>query len=469
MNLCPSDQTEKFTGIPLLCMTLFKRHLRQTLVLFALLVFSGHSHAQSQKEKAIPKTSDTLEDFYSDAYLRYENHVYKKFIQTVQLINKAAELSSPMIRFNSDDQLLLSFDDLDADLKTYSYSLVQCNADWTPSDLVFSEYANGFTDNPIPNYAYSSSMPAQKYIHYSLYFPNENMIILKPGNYLLKVYLDNNPDNIAITRRFLVYENSVFIKSELKSGASLTDQRSKQGIDFSIQYGSYDIRNPMDLKVVLLQNDRWDNAISGIKPVFLKDREASYEFGDAQNEFNGGSEFRNFDIKSIRFRSEHISEIRHEENGTQVYLLPDESRATQRYSTIPDINGRFLVRIQEGINSDIDADYCYVHFSLAYPDEEKDANFYVLGALSNWSCNSLNRLKYNSSKKAYEACLYLKQGYYNYEYVKMADGNGPPDENQIEGSHAETENEYTILVYYRSPANSYDRLIAVKKLNSTKY
>jgi hypothetical protein len=439
------------------------------LALFLLLALPFISLAQKKQEKPRPKISDTLDDFYSDAYLRYDNYVYKKSIRTVQLINKAAELSSAMIRFNSDDQLLLSFDDLDADLKTYSYSIVYCNADWTPSDLAFSEYVNGFTDNPIATYSYASSMPVQKYTHYSLYFPNENMIILKPGNYLLKVYLDNNPENIAITRRFLVYENAVFIKSQLKSGASLTDQRSKQGIDFSIQYGAYDIRNPMDLKVIIQQNDRWDNVIAGIKPVFLKDREASYEFGDGQNEFNGGSEFRNFDIKSVRFRSEHISEIRQEENGTHIYLLPDESRSTQRYSTFQDINGRFLVKIQEGTNSDVDADYCYVHFSLSYPEEEKDANLYVLGALSNWSCNSLNRLKYNPEKNVYEACLYLKQGYYNYEYVRMADGSGPPDESQIEGSQAETENEYTILVYYRPPASSYDRLIAVKKLNSTNY
>jgi hypothetical protein len=423
---------------------------------------------EAQTEKAIKKSSDSTEEYFSENDLRFENRVYKKNIKTVQLINKAAELSSAMIRFNTDDQLRLSFDDLESGFKTYNYSLIHCNADWTPSDLSYNEYVNGFSDNPINDYGYSSGLTKQRYTHYTLYFPNENIVILKPGNYLLKVYQDNNADNLVLTRRFMVYENSVFIQPAFKIGSSLTDAFTKQGIDLSILYGGYDIRNPFDLKVVILQNDRFDNSITGLKPAFLKDKEATYEFSDGQNEFDGGSEFRNFDIKSIRFRSEHLSEIRLDSNAIQVYLTSDEKRTRQRYSFANDINGRYLVKFQEGTNSDLEADYCNVHFFLSYPTPEAEGNMYVLGALNDWACNIVNKMAYNEAKKGYECSMYLKQGYYNYEYVMLSDGSNVADQEPVEGSHFETENDYTILVYYRPPATNYDRLIAVKRVNSTK-
>jgi hypothetical protein len=412
--------------------------------------------------------SDSVDEYYSETFLRFEDQVYKKNIQSVQLSNKAADLSSAMLRFNSEDQLKLSFDDLDAGYKNYFYTVVNCNSDWKPSDLNFNEYVNGFTENPVTEYHYSSGIITRHYTHYNLYFPNENLIILKPGNYILKVYEDNNPDRLIITKRFMVYENDVSIVTQFKYGSALTNSLTRQGINFSIQYPGYEIRNPFELKVVLMQNNRWDNAITDLKPVFLRTEEATYDFSDAQNEFEGGSEFRNFDIKSIRYRSLYVDNIKTESEGVDVYLKPDEKRGTQRYSFAYDINGRYLVKIQEGTNSESDADYCTVHFFLPYASPETQGNVYVFGELTNWTCGRDNKLKYNYERNGYEGTLLVKQGYYNYQYVILSDGNPVADVSPIEGSHSETENEYTVLVYYRSPSAVYDRLIGVKKINSTK-
>lgn len=442
-------------------------------VLFTLLLISLPAcsvlFAQKQKtpapEKSVPDTSD---DYYTDNFLRYDNHTYQKNIKTVQLINKAAEMSSPMIRFNSDDQLRLSFDDLDGGFKTYTYTIVHCNADWKPSDLSYNEYVNGFSENPLNDYHYSGGTTWQKYTHYQLFFPNENMVILKPGNYLLKVYQDNNADNLVLTRRFMVYDNRIYLAASFKTGGGLTDRLSRQGINFSIQYPGYDISNPYDIKVMLMQNERWDNVLTNLKPVFLKDRELDYEFTDDQNEFNGGSEFRNFDMKSVIYHSGRMSNVTRENGLTHVYLTTDEKRNRERYSFANDIDGRMLVKIQEGTNSDIEADYCYVHFFLAYPDPEVEGNVYVLGGLTDWQCNANSKMTYNYTRKGYECTLFLKQGYYNYEYVLLSDGHDGADETLIEGSHYETENDYTIFVYYRTPATSYDQLIAVKRINTAK-
>jgi len=75
-------------------------------------------------------------------------------------------------------------------------------------------------------------------------------------------------------------------------------------------------------------------------------------------------------------------------------------------------------------------------------------------------------MEYNPKRLGYEATLYLKQGYYNYEYVYLKDGQNAGDETYIEGMHFETENDYSIFVYHHAPGTNYDQLIGVKHLNS---
>jgi hypothetical protein len=132
------------------------------------------------------------------------------------------------------------------------------------------------------------------------------------------------------------------------------------------------------------------------------------------------------------------------------------------------MNGDFLIKVQEGSNSEVEADYCYVTFFLPYDAPLTDGNLYVFGAFNAWKCNTENLLHYNPARFGYECTLYLKQGYYNYEYVFLKDGEVAADETLIEGMHYDTENDYSIYVYHRQPGTFYDQLIGVKRLNSMK-
>jgi len=174
------------------------------------------------------------------------------------------------------------------------------------------------------------------------------------------------------------------------------------------------------------------------------------------------------EVNSEILTSEHVSKIEIQENPIQVYLTNDEILSRQRYSQQTDINGRYLVKNQDGTNSDLDADYCIVHFSLPYPAPETNGNLYVLGGFTDWHCNRQNQMKYNYEKRIYECAVFLKQGYYNYEYAILSDNSSIPDEALTEGSHHETENEYTILIYCRPAATYYDKLLAVKRVNTTR-
>lgn len=442
-------------------------------VLVTLMLFLQATNTVAQKEKkqkkwkALLESSNdtTAEDYYGDNTIRYENYVYKPNIKTVQLYDESFELSQPLLALGSTEKLKLAFDDLDADLKTYSYTIIHCNANWEPSDLVPAEYIDGFIDNTINDYRYSFNT-LQKFTHYTATFPNNSLRITKSGNYLLKVYVDGNPDNLVLTRRFMIHQNFVNIISRVTQSSIIEDRNYKQELDFTINHAGYEIKNPYnDLNIFISQNNRWDNIKTGFKPQFVKDNELVYNY-DELNVFPGGNEFRYFDIKSLRFHSEFVYAVKIDSLGNHVDLYAEEKRSYKRYSTYTDMNGNYFVKVQEGNNSDVEADYCYVKFFLPYTDPLVDGNLYVFGAFNDWRCNKENLMHYNEKRLGYECTLYLKQGLYNYVYAFLKDGSTVADETLIEGSHYETENDYMIYVYHRQQGTFYDQLIGVKRLNS---
>jgi Domain of unknown function (DUF5103) len=444
------------------------------LLLLTLFFIISDVLAQKSKKTSLwkslntPTNVDTVsDDYYGSNSIRYEDYVYKKNIKTVQLRDESFELTKAILNLGSVEKLKLSFDDLDADLKNYSYTLIHCNYNWEPSDLMPNEYIDGFLDNSINDYRYSFNT-LQKYTHYNVSFPNNSMRITKTGNYILKVYQDNNPESIVITRRFMVFQNKIAIESNVFAASIIEDRLFKHEIDFKINYSGYQINNPYnDLKIVLTQNNRWDNAKTNLKPIFVKDQELVYDY-DEQNVFAGGNEFRFFDIRSIRYHSERIYGVKTDSAGNHVELYKDEKRSFKRYYSQSDMNGDFLIKVQEGRNSEVEADYCYVTFFLPYDAPLTEGNLYVFGAYNAWKCNTENLLHYNSARFGYECTLYLKQGYYNYEYVFLKDGEVAADETLIEGMHYDTENDYAIYVYHRQPGTFYDQLIGLKRLNSMK-
>ncbi len=439
------------------------------ITLFLLLIACNRQSIRTQKD-AMPEDSISffLEDaeYFKTDFLRYRDYTYKRNIKTVQLYKSGFELSHPVIEIYGQDKLKLSFDELNADVKNYRYTIIHCNEDWTPSILDPYEYINGFTDGEIIEYQHSFNT-IQKYIHYNLIFPNEDFSITKSGNYLLKVYLNDEPDHLILTRRFMVVEQKAGINADIKPASIVKYKRFKQAVTFKITLNNYLINSPFeDIKVHIAQNNRWDNVIDNLKPQFVREKELVYEYQEG-NLFNAGKEFRHFDIRSIRYRTDRVKKIE-SKFLTHIFLYPDDIRSYKRYIYEKDINGKYTIEIREGNDSDIEADYVYVHFNLPFASPVIDGNLYVSGAFSNWDILKKNQLKYNYKTSAYEATVYVKQGYYNYEYLFVKDGEDSFDEGLVEGNSYETENDYTIFVYGRQPGKQYDELIGVKSFNNYK-
>lgn len=414
------------------------------------------------------KTAD--DDYVNDNVLKYDDYVYKPNIKTVQFFESTWEYAAPVIALNGTEQVQLNFDDLDADQKQYALTFVHCNADWTPSDLMTDEYIQGFADLNITTYTYSANT-LQKYIHYSVLLPQQNVVTFtKSGNYVLYVYMRYDKKDIVLSRRFMIYDAQVSIDANFRQTISGDDQFSKQHMDFSISSPVYNITNPYkDLKVAITQNNRWDNAVTDIKPTFMNGTLLTYSLDDAST-FNGGNEFRYFDIRSVRFLTEKVKEIYRDDSlKYHAVLYPEILRATKPYLFYNDFNGNFLIknRETEGDNG-VEADYVYVEFFLPYVNPETTGNFYIMGKLTDWRMNRISKMTYNYKRFGYENKLYLKEGYYNYEYVLSSDTKKGGDETITEGNHWDTENDYSIFVYHRKFGTYYDQLIGFRKLNSLK-
>ncbi|MBW8326193.1 MAG: DUF5103 domain-containing protein [Prolixibacteraceae bacterium] len=405
--------------------------------------------------------SKKTDDFY------YQNSVYKEEIKSVQLFRDGNELSNPIIELGSDVQLVLKFDDLAEDVKNYSYTLIHCDASWSESYIRQSEYLTGFPDNPVADYAMSFNTTV-KFVNYQLRIPNEDCTPKFSGNYALVVFEDNNRENLILIQRFYVVEPLVRIEGLVKKATFDSFNGENQEVDFKIYHEKLRLLNPRDdIKVVLMQNRRWDNAIRDLKPSFIRENVLEYDYEKA-NVFPGGNEFRYFDIRTKRYNGENVGEIKFFRPYYHVTLLPDALRSNKKYFTYKEMNGNFSIESQDRVTDfDTECDYVFVHFALPLPSELPGGSVNVFGALTGWNANQTNQMKWNFESAQYEATLMLKQGYYNYQYVYVADGAKKADSVNLEGTHFNTENEYQIFAYYRDQAGRYDRLVGFITLNSS--
>lgn len=394
----------------------------------------------------------------------YENKIYSSTIKTVQLFPSGYELAMPIIQLNSSEKLDLHFDDLSTKPKTYYYTVVQCNSDWQPSSLNIMEYIDGFTESTINDYQFSNGTKIS-YVHYKLQFPNFDMKVEKSGNYALIVY-ETNKDNPTFVRRFMISEPKVVVDAGVAYPRSMYNRDKYQEVVFKVNHKGFPIDNAqMEISATVLQNYRWDNAKTNIKPLLVGNNELNFDFNDVLT-YPTGREFRQFDIRSIRFRGENIKAFNITTTENNFYLRYDIPQQTSKYQFYKDLNGLFYNESFENPSYFNGADYCNVYFNLAYPSPLQNGNFYVIGAFNDYVCDDNSKMYYNLETQSYLATIQLKQGLYNYSYIFKDESSKIKDQSMTEGFYVDTENDYTILIYYTPFGERYDRLIAVKHINS---
>ena len=402
--------------------------------------------------------------------LYYKDHIYKENIETVLFYksNNTVTYSYPVIDLsNPDDELILSFDDLEGGYKSLQYTIIHCERDWSKSNLLSSEYLEGSTIENVVNYEPSFNA-YQKYTHYWLNVPTRFLRPKISGNYLLVIYMTGEENNLVITRRFYVVDNKVTIAATIKQPTYARYRNTKQEIDFQVNYSGFNIMNPMnDIKVVIRQNQRWDNLLTLSKPQYIRDNVLIYDYED-ENLFDGYGEFRFVDLRSFKYPGFGVNKIKLQDSFYHLYLFIDEDRSILSYADWSDINGNRIIAGQDKNIPENELDYVIAHFKLDSPFPPEDGDVYMFGALTDWEIKDAFKLTYDSDNKLYTTSQKLKQGYYNYQYVTWDKNTGTIDPARFEGSHFETENDYLLCVYYRSPYLYTDILIGVAYLNAVK-
>ena len=397
------------------------------------------------------------------------DQIYAPGIKTVKLFKVNNQASMPVIRLNSADQLELHFDDLSGDPKNYYYTIELCNADWQSSDLSSFDYIKGYQQQSISNYTVSS-YALKKFVHYSMLFPEKDCQPSKSGNYLLKVFLDADPEKIVFAKRFFVVQNEVAVTALVRQTFDAQRAGYYQKVQLSIntmQLNVYSVQQ--QLKIAVIQNYEWINTLTDVQPTFINNNLLEYNNED-DFVFAGGRENRWVDLRSFSFKSERIATLDKAKVPVQIWVKPDGPRSGVGYFSMKDLNGWYLVSSTEVTDPWVQGDYANVHFVYVTPDRHPFDNkeLYLLGEITGNGLTKDARMNWNDQENVYEKDLVLKQGYYSYCYGTRDLNSKEPiiDYSLTEGNFWETENDYTVFVYYRSISGRYDELVTVKNINS---
>lgn len=459
--------------------------LRLLILSIGMVVLLHHVHAQNEA-------------------LRYEDYVYQTNIRSVKFTQKSLYLSQPVLLLDGNELLELEFDDMDADSKSYYYRVIQCDINWKPTQLSELDYIEGYANDVLREY-HNSFKATSPFTHYRLVLPNENTRITRSGNYILQVYENQSKEVTILTRRFIVLENKVFINAKLVPPAAVGKFKSHQEIDFEVSVDKLPVGDMrQEIKATILQNNRWDNAVQGLMPNFNRGNSLVWDYQD-KVVFPAGKEFRWLDMRSLFLFGSQIASINRVNSRYEIIMKEDRPFDETQYFQIFDLNGDFVignsdqrgVRLSENLqrrpnlspdgakpnpadwrdlaqddanhfNNAVGSDYAEVQFYLSMNEPFDNQDVYLVGRFNDWQMQPQYKMSFDEVLQAYTLRTPLKQGYYNYAYSTKPRNapTAPANLSPIDGDWWETENVYTIIIYYRAFGERYDRVIGMGQVQS---
>ena len=362
------------------------------------------------------------------------------------------------------DTFQLQFDDLHGSEDNYYYRITHCDYDWKPSQLSVNEYLGGFNDQRIQDYT-NSFNALQIFSHYRVSLPNRLTQLKVSGNYMISVL--NEDKEVVFSRKVIIFEELVSVPMQVKRARNVKDIAFKHNMDFSVKSSVITFQSPLsNIKVLLMQNGRFDNAITNIKPMYTIGNDLIYKY-DTETQFWAGNEYLFFENKNIRAANNTIAHVDSNSGLYSCYLYTNIARAEKPYTYWPDINGNFLVNNINAENFETESDYAWIYFSLASNSFNKDRKIYITGMFNNYIQSDENKMDYNEKKGVFEKAMMIKQGFTNYNYTLLDSSGKIDNENAIDGNFYQTENNYFAIIYYRENNQRYDRVIGKGVATST--
>ena len=376
-----------------------------------------------------------------------------EMINTLRVISDGDWDRPQIITLGSDETIEFSFDEMSHQYHRFTYHITHCDAQWKPSNLIESEYMDGFNDQPIDNWENSMNTTFD-YTHYSLTLPNSEVSLKLSGNYRLSIQEDGNE---VAWFRFMIVENMHNLSATVDGNTDIDTRKSHQQVGMTVSLNGLNVTNPdREIYTVVMQNRRFDNAVINPKPTYNAGGKLTYEHC-RELIFPAGNEFRRFEIVNMYDYFRNVDRVSFHDPYYHATLFQETRH--HAYTFDNDHNGRYLIRYNQASNSDTEADYLFVHFNLA-SEPLTSGKMYVSGHFNGGNLSSKYEMEYNSREKAYQATVLFKMGAYDYQYLWVEDGEKAAQTKPAEGDWYETKNEYLILLYYRQRGSRYDRLIS---------
>ncbi len=474
------------------------------ILLLLCLTFCVPSIGQSKKKNRKEKVD-------LQAVVENSNKIFFDNIRTVKFHPLDFPLSEPIVTLNSNSRLILTFDDVDLDVKNYTYTIQHCNKDWTETQNINQfDFLDGFEDELLSDYTFSKTRYSD-YMHYTLELPNDRIRWKLSGNYILKIHDDSKDKNIVLTRRFMVSEAKLGVTPDVRVAFKNDQSRSHQEVDFDIFAENLLLQNATtQISATVFQNGHFNGAISDIKPLFIKQDKLEFRY---QNKicFEAGKEWRFVDMRSLQTRGSFVEKIEEVEQGFDLLISKERPRVYDNYFNSADANGKYIIQnfdhvsfrrlgnpievdtttvnqedlsevdleelrrteelVQEINESDfrrnereqhLVGEYVLTYFTLETNQPFQGGDVYIFGELSDWRIDDRFKLSYNEETFQYEHEVLLKQGYYNYMYAFQAHEDRGTQKftfREVEGNWFETDNDYTIIIYYRPFGGRYDQIL----------
>ena len=383
------------------------------------------------------------------------NEILDKNIASLQVVANNDWLSLPIITLNSNDFVNISFDDLTHEYHRYCYKIEHCEADWQTSSALFeSDYIDGFASGNTIDDVQESINTVQLYTHYNISLPNNKCRPKISGNYRVTIYDENDEKHVVCRAYFMIVEPSMGVHLNVTTNTDIDINGKHQQVEMAIDYGNNIVSNPQtQIKTVVMQNGRWDNAVVNARPQYIKANGLQW-IHCKDLIFDGGNEYRKFETLDVTHTTMGLESINWDGHNYHAWIWIDEPRPSYIYDK--DANGAFLIRNSDNIDNDVNSDYIITHFRLKSPQTADP--IYINGFFTNDRFLPQYEMKWNEKNQQYEGELLLKQGYYSYQYLMMKpEGKLKPVPS--EGNFFQTENTYQALVYFKANGDRTDRLV----------
>jgi hypothetical protein len=396
----------------------------------------------------------------------FRTETFRDDIKSLEVRVGGEMISTPIIELGSQQTVEISFDALHHTAGRFAYTIIHCNADWSPSVLLPVEFMKGFNNLPIDDYK-NSFNTTTLYANYLLTLPNENTQPIVSGNYAVKIYDEDNPEDVVLTACFSIAEPLVDIAASISGNTDIDFNKTHQQVEFTVFQKNINIVFPQsELKIFVRQNNNAQDVRTGLQPAIIKNKELLYSH-NRNLIFEAGNEYRRIEFRSRNNYGMGVDKIRFFDPYYNVTLFSDRRRNNKTYLYDEDQNGRFFVNCNGCASPRNEADYYIVHFALETKQLD-DGDVFLYGDVFNNTADERSRMIYNSEKGAYEKAVLLKQGLYNYLYAFKPYNSDNMTFINTEGNYFETENEYLITVYYHPAGARFDRLIGYKTVSNGK-